>query len=150
MNRYQGDPAVRITEYGASMRFLGGQPVMDQGLENSVQISLFTLSGWWGNALLADANKIGSDFEEQRTIVDVQTIQDYTDAARLALQWMADNRIADKIDVTITNPTLDHIKATISIYPPGHDAMKLLFNKSGLNWIAQAVNPAHERFPEVV
>jgi len=146
-NRFQGDPAIKITESGASMKFIGGQPVMDQGLENAVTISLFTKPGWWGNALIRDDNKkIGADFERVRVTVDLQTINDYADAARQALKWMKDSNLASRVEVTVTNPRTDWIKTQIDIYPPGQDLQSLLFLKNGLNWISQAVNPAHKRY----
>ncbi len=146
-NRYQGDPAIELTPSGASMTFKGGQPVMDQGIENAVIISLFTKPGWWGNTLITDENKkIGSTFEQIRTIIDVQTINDITDAATQALAWMKNSNLANKTEVTVTNPIGDQIKTAILIMPPGQDARKLLFLKNGLNWISQAQNPAHERY----
>ena len=149
-NRFQGDPAVKITENGARMKFIGGQPVMDQGLENAVQISLFTKKGWWGNFLLGENEKIGSNFESIRVVVDIQTINDYRDDAVLALKWMTDVGLASKIDVTVTNPYINQIWTKIIITPPGQDAMELLFIKNGLNWILQAQNPAHERMTDVI
>ncbi len=146
-NRFQGDPAIKITDSGATMKFIGGQPIMDAGLENAAIISLFTKPGWWGNTLIADENqKIGSEFEQIRTIIDVQTINDYNDAATLALKWMRDSGIASKIDIEVTNPSNDIINTSIIIRPPGSDLTELLFIKNGLNWLSQAQNPAHERF----
>lgn len=147
-DRFQGDPAVKITENGATMEFKGGQPIMDQGLENAAQISLFTKRGYWGNTLTQDENeKIGSDFEQIRPVIDIETINDYTDDARVALQWMKTVGLASKIDINVTNPRLDLISTSVLIYPPGVDTLtELLFIKNGLNWLQQAANPAHERF----
>lgn len=146
-NRFYGDPAVRITEQGAQMKFIGGQPIMDQGLENAVQISLFTKPGWWGNTLnKEDSKNIGSTFEEQRTIIDTQTINDYRDAATLALAWMKTVNLVSKIEIDVTNPVGNQIRTAIRLYPPGRDVVELLFFQNGLNWIRQAQNPAHERF----
>lgn len=146
-NRFQGDPAIKITEQGATMKFIGGQPIMDQGLENAVIISLFTKRGYWGNALEQDENKkIGSDFERQRTIVDIQTINDVRDDVNVALQWMKDVNLVSKIEVDVTNPYTDQIWVNIKLYPPGQDVQELLFFKNGVNWISQAKYPAHERF----
>jgi phage gp46-like protein len=145
-NRFQGDPALQITLNGADMRFIGGQPVMDQGVNNAALISLFTKRGWWGNVLFTDVNqKIGADFEEIRTIVDVQTLNDYNDAARGALKWMTDSGLASRVDVDVTNPVTNQIRTTVAIYPPGQDLEELKFLKNGINWISQAANPAHER-----
>ena len=120
---------------------------MDQGLENAVTISLFTKPGWWGNTLLKNENqKIESDFEQVRTVIDVQTINDYRDAAEKALEWMRTVNLASRIEVTVTNPKTDWIKTQINIFPPGQDVQTLLFLKNGLNWLSQAQFPAHERF----
>jgi len=150
-DRFQGDPAIKLTPSGATMDFNGGQPVMDQGLENYQIISLFTKKGWWGNILFENVNqKIGSDFEEIRTIIDIQTINDYTDAARTALKSMKDSGLAKSIDINVTNPSNDFIKISILTTPPSKDITELLFIKNGLNWIQQAQNPAHERFTDVL
>ena len=63
-NNYQGDPRLFLDENGSYLKFKGGQPVMDKGLENMVYIKLFTSKGWAGNTLFSNpANHIGSDFE---------------------------------------------------------------------------------------
>ncbi|GAH42746.1 unnamed protein product [marine sediment metagenome] len=147
INRFQGDPAIKIEMDGATMKFIDGQPVLDQGLENAALISLFTKPGWWGNTLEQDENKkIGSNFERQRTIVDVQTINDVNDDADAALKSMKDSGLVSKFDITVTNPYTDQIYVGIIFYPPGQDAQELLLLKNGMNWINQAKNPAHERF----
>jgi phage gp46-like protein len=149
-SRFSGDPAIKITPDGARMKFRGGQPEMDQGLDNYVQISLFTRRGWWGNTLLTDPNqKIGSDFAKPEPVIDVQTINTKRDNARIALKAMTDSKLASKIDITVTNPRLDYIKTDIKIYPPGQDIQELLFLKNGINWIYQATNPAYERLEDV-
>lgn len=146
MSRYQGDPAISVDEMGAHMTFRGGQPVMDRGLENYVLISLLTLPGWWGNVLTTDPNRrLGSSFSRPRTHVDVRTVNEYGDDARSALRAMTDSGLASKIDVAVANPRADEIRTTIRIYPPGQDARTLVFTRNGLNWIAQATEPAHER-----
>ena len=150
-NRFQGEPAVTLKNGGASMQYISGQPVMDQGLENTTQISLFTKPGWWGNVLFSDPNKkIGSTFQEIRPIIDIQTINDYTDAADDALSWMKKVKLASKIDIEVTNPYNDQIRTKIIITPPGQNINELLFTSNGLNWIAQANNPAHARFNDAL
>lgn len=119
---------------------------MDQGIENVVTISLFTKKGWWGNALIKDKNKkIGSDFEQVRTTVDIQTINDYREAAEKALAWMRTVNLASSLDIRVINPRTDWIKTGISVFSPGKDVQEFLFLKNGLNWLSQAKNPAHER-----
>lgn len=148
-NRTQGDPAVQITENGAKMKFIGGQPVMDQGFENAALISLFTRRGYWGNVFFnKQSEKIGSDYELQsmQPIVELKSINDITDATEKALSWMHDVKIANEIIVDVVNPNANNIKMSAKIKSPGRDAVELLTFKNGANWTAQAVNPAHERF----
>lgn len=151
-NRYAGDIAVKITESGAKMKFINGQPVMDQGLENSVIISLFTKEGYWGNILESEqSKKIGSKVEKQalEPIVNLQSVNDMTDAIDKALSWMTESKLAQSYDIEVLNPSSNNIKAAIKIYPPGRDSQTLLFLKNGLNWIGQAVNPANERMKNI-
>ena len=39
---YSGDPRIVLTADGADFDYIGGQPVMDQGVENLALISLLT------------------------------------------------------------------------------------------------------------
>jgi phage gp46-like protein len=150
-DRFSGDPAVKLTNNGAKMKFVGGQCVMDQGVENATLISLFTKPNWWGNTLIDDPNKkVGSKFERQRTIIDVQTINDVFDDATQALKWMKDSKLSSKIDITVTNPRLDFIQTKIDIYSPAGTLAQILLLKNGPNWISQAKNPAHERMKDVI
>jgi phage gp46-like protein len=151
-NRFQGDIAVKITADGSKMLFIGGEPVRDQGLENAVTISLYTKKGYWGNVLESqESKKIGSDVEKiaLEPIVDLQSVNNMTDAIDKALQWMTDTKLSQDNDITVVNPSSNNLKATIKITPPGRDSQTLLFLKNGLNWISQAQNPAHERMKSV-
>jgi phage gp46-like protein len=142
---FQGDPRVFITNNGANMEFRGGQPVMDQGLENYAILQLFTKSGWHGNTLFRDPNqKIGSDFEEaNKAPITVSSLNDVRDAAEKALQAMITTGLASEIIVDTTNPSGSIRETTILIRPVGADAFELLVSKNGANWIAQIRDPAH-------
>lgn len=147
-NRFAGDPAVTITPDGAKMKFINGEPVKDQGLENAVLISLFTKRGYWGNSLISEeSKKIGSDVEVTalEPIVSIQSVNNMTDAIDRALKWMTDTKLSKDNEITVTNPSSNNLRATIKITPPGRDSQTLLFLKNGLNWIGQALNPAAER-----
>jgi len=147
-NRFAGDPCIQVTQDGATMLFIGGQPVLDQGFENAVNISLFTRPNWFGNVFFKkNSEKIGSDYQDEceKTIVNITSINNITDAAERALKWMKDNGLADKINVTVANPKTDYIKTNIEISPPNSGNQNFLFTKNGANWIGQAQNPAHFR-----
>jgi phage gp46-like protein len=141
MDIFSGDPYLTLGKNGSRLTFKGGQPVMDQGLENMVLISLFTKQGWPGNVFFTDPNeKIGSDFiESTRQPITLSALVDIEQAAIRAL----DNPVFGKITVTVTNPTSDRLNIKISIEPPGQDSSTILLTRNGLNWQAQALNPAH-------
>ncbi len=150
MSRFQGDIKISITPDGAKMKFVDGEPVRDRGIENAAQISLFTKPGWWGNTLERDTNKkIGSKFERQRVIIDIDTLNEVRDDANKALQWMIDTNFISKFDLVIANPNLNYIEVYIKLYPPGQDIQELLFFTNGINWINQAFSPAYLKMEDV-
>src|SRR4030042_4920249 len=145
-SRFQGDPAIHITQDGATMRFIGGQPVMDQGFENAALISLFTKPGYWGNTLCKkQSEKIGSEFEDQcnKPIQSITSLNDISDADTQALKWFEDNNIANNISIEVTNPKTDKLNVSIKI-----GTTELLMSKNASAWKAQANCPVHDKFPE--
>lgn len=140
---FQGDPRLFLDEDGSYLVFKGGQPVMDQGLENLALISLFTRQGWSGNTLFQDpAQQIGSDFEvAAEQPITLQTINDVTDAAEKALTSEA----FGDVTINVTNPNGYRTDVRVLIEPPGQDVGELLVSRNGLNWVAQKFFPAHER-----
>jgi phage gp46-like protein len=146
-NKYEGDVKVIITEDGADMIFRGGQPLMDQGLENASQIPWFTRNGWVGNLFLRDANQqVGSDFEEKaQGTVTVSKLIEIQKEGEAAWQKLIDSGLASRVIVRASNPSGSQTQVAGLIQPPGRDLEILLATKNGANWIAQKENPAHER-----
>ena len=143
IDRFQGDPRLVLTENGAKFVYSGGQPVMDQGVENQALIALFTTRGWAGNILFTDPNqKIGSDFItaslEAITLTSLNKIRD------AALKALAAPIFGD-IAVEVTNPTSYQIKTEIEIKPPGEDPQTIILLKNGINWVLQGTDPASGR-----
>lgn len=147
IDRYQGDPALFLSENGSRMIFKGGQAILDAGFENAVKISLMTKQGWIGNDLFRNENKkVGSDFLKiNEGSITLQGLNLREQSAKKALQWMIDSGIAQEIEVAIENPTGYILDYYILIKPPGKTAQELFFTKNGSNWIAQRFDPAHER-----
>jgi phage gp46-like protein len=145
-DRFQGDPAVFIEENGAYMVFKGGQPVMDQGLENATEISILTKLGWWGNDLETEESKlIGSNYQDiGLEPITLDNLSDLEEAASRALQWMVKKGLA-VFDVSVNNPNGNRRDATILIQPPGKELQTFILTENGLLWKAQAEYPAHER-----
>ena len=142
-NIFQGDPRLFLDENGARFEFIGGQPIMDGGLENLALISLFTDKGWPGNDLFRDPDqKIGSDFElSTRQPITMSSLNMIRDAALKAL----DNQAFGEVSVEVTNPVSQRITVRVLIKSPGDDVRELLLSTNGLNWQIQALSPAHER-----
>jgi len=132
---YQGDPKITIDEDGADMRFVNGQPIMDQGVENLAIISLFTDGEWLGNALYeVTQEQIGSGFEESvRQPITLSNLIDTQLAAEQALKIDAFNRV----DVVVNNPLNIRRDIRITIEPPGQDVQTLLLTNNGYNWVLQ-------------
>ena len=83
---FSGDPKIYITADGADLRYSGGQPVMESGLENHALISLFTREGWAGNIFLAANRKVGSDFEKTAIgTISLSKLADVENSAERAL-----------------------------------------------------------------
>ena len=142
IDTFQGDPALTLGANGADLTFKGGQPVMDQGLENQARISLFTALGWPGNFLLPDTQQIGSDFEEKaRGPITVTSLAGLEKTAEAAM----DDPVFGTIRATASNPESWRINMVVEVAPPGESTSVISLTKNGQNWINQAANPAHER-----
>lgn len=146
-DRFQGDPRIILTPDGSTLKFKGGQPVMDAGLENYVLIALFTHPGWCGNVLFDNpSQKIGSDFEETNELpITISNNEIVREAAIRALGNMQTDGLAESVVVEVTNPFGSARQTKILITPPGGNVRELLLTKNGLNWLAQANDPAYKR-----
>jgi hypothetical protein len=141
MDRYSGDPRIIIGKNGWTLDYEGGQPIMDQGIENEALQRLLTRKGWCGNLFLYPASQIGSDFldvcEAPITLQSVTT--DIPNAAVRALQ--GDLFPAENISVTVTNPSGWNLSITINL----GSGVVLTLDRRGMLWTTQATNPASAR-----
>jgi hypothetical protein len=129
-----------MTQNGATLDYQGGQPVMDQGLENEAQIRLFTREGWCGNVFLRPENQIGSPFEAAISgqAITLSGLEKIRNLADIALDGPA---FPDR-KIIVENPTSDITLLTADLGP---GKAPLLFQRNGTNWAAQAQNPASAR-----
>ncbi len=142
-DQFDGDIAFILTPDGGQIIYTGGQPLMDPGgLENAVTISLFTALGYWANALNEnDPDKqIGSDFEERVKPKAITTVylRDVEDAARDALQWMINQKIAQTIEAVTIWPELNTVNLEILITMPDGETVTVRYE---LNWEAGVLFP---------
>jgi phage gp46-like protein len=153
--QYQGDPKLYVNETGAYLKFKGGQPVMDQGLENRVAIPLLTRrrsksdkKPWVGNLVFLNSkHRIGSDFEEAfEAPITLSSLEDRKKAGEKALQSMIDDKLASDIIVTVTNPTGYRIDTNFLIKAPKFSEVGISYN--GANWIIQNTDPPEPDPPD--
>lgn len=127
----------------------------DEGLTTAVLVSLFTdrrvsadeelppgetsRRGYWGDSFPEVQNdKIGSRLwllnrEKQLQIV-IEKAREY---AREAVQWLLDDRVANRVDVVVESPAFQTLLIQITIYRPSADPVNFRYN---YNWQAQAVS----------
>ena len=111
-DRFEGDPKLYLTPNGAELYYMGGQPVMERGLENQALISLFTRDGWAGNVFLPPENRIGSDFEVTCAgSITRSKLADIENSADRALSSKAFSRV----DTRARNPTSNHLRVEITV-----------------------------------
>ncbi len=140
---FQGDPLITLGPNGSRVHYTGGQPILDQGVENLAIISLFSKPDWVGNALISNPDQqIGADFVEAAN--QPITIQSLTDVEQSAVRAL-DSPVFGRVTATATNPESDRLNVRILIEPPGQDSATIILTRNGLNWQAQATNPAHAR-----
>ena len=140
---YSGDPRVFLSANGARLYYKGGQPVMDQGIENSALIDLFGGEDWAGNIFFDDEEeKIKSKFLKAASgPITIGYLRDVEQAAEQSLT----SSIYGTVKATATNPSSFITQVNILIEPPGGEAFNLLLTKNGINWQFQKLNPAHAR-----
>ena len=141
-NRFEGDPKIIVGPDGWTIQYIGGQPVMDQGLENVATISLLTKENWVGNNFLTEKQKISSSLRRiSAGSINILKLNDIRQAAEKSL----DIDVFGNVEAEVLNPVSSYIKLNILIQPPGRDIEKLTLERNGQNWINQALNPAYRR-----
>ncbi len=138
-NIFDGDPKLFLDENGSRLEFKGGQPEMDQGFSNFINISLFTKKGWCGNTLFDNVDEqIGSDVEiEAEKPITLQSLNNLRDEV---LKAVSSSAFGDtEVNVEVINPSGYQRKILIEIKPPGQDIKQFIFTKNGLNWLGQAL-----------
>ena len=141
-DQFDGDPKLIVTKNGSTLKYVNGQPVMDQGFENQVNISLLTTS-WIGNIFFDnESERIGSEFEEatKKTI----TLSSLTDIERKAEEALVSIYFGSIIAL-VTNPVANKLDVNINIKPNVGEGGNILLSNNGNNWISQAKYPANER-----
>ena len=154
INRFEGDPRLILGPDGSTIEYKGGQPVMDQGLENQLLIDLFTLdqdqttgAEWWGNLTFPDPlEQIGSSYVRD-VINEPLTLNGLANIEQSAGKALTDP-IYGEITSDVTNPESTRINNIVRVSSPGNDVEILATTTNSVNWKAQANEPAYRNLTE--
>lgn len=138
---YSGDPLIIIGPSGATLQFSGGQPLMDQGVQNEATLRLFTDSDWVGNFVLPAQNQMGSKFESL-TLGQGLTLSKLQTTSDLAVKALSLSPVFNSVSAVATNPSSDRVKLVATVGP---GTAPLSLEKNGPNWQNQAVSPAGQK-----
>lgn len=137
-----------ILEGNGNIRIVNGEPIMDQGFETPVYISIEGGTGnvedWFGNDYLSEAQQIVSKSAEFRegSPLTSSSILTHDELVAQDLEWMITVGIADDIDIETTITGKNRIGMKVDILK---DDDKVATIEWQLNWKAQRDNPANER-----
>jgi phage gp46-like protein len=143
--RFEGDPKVYIDEDGSFLKWVNGQPVMDQGFENFEIISLLTEGEYWGDFLETDPDEKFKNcrfIDSQNTSINISSLNSYRTNAEFALEWLVKNKIAKELIVNVTNPNGNRLNFEIVTKSPTNQDVINLSNVNN-KWYYQANNPAY-------
>lgn len=147
------DFALVMGEFGGDIVVDGFDIARDDGLETSVNISLFAdaratpdlipaelpkddLRGWWGDISNQPGDKTGSLLwllkREKQTASTLSRAKQY---CRDALKWMLEDRVASRVEVDAQYVATGWMQITIDIYRPTGEAVRYRYN---YEWAAQA------------
>lgn len=146
------DLGLRWGDYDADLTVQANDIEIDDSLETAVIVSLFTdrraedsdelppgvsdRRGWWGDAFpTSDSDRIGSRLwllsREKQTADVLRRAEEY---ARQSLQWLLDDRIAERVVVTAEVVRPGWLGLAIEIFRPRQGAVTYRYN---LAWQAQ-------------
>lgn len=89
------DVKLSDTLEGGEIEVINMEVTVDNGLDTSVYISLFTHNNWWAGFYGSDLYKIKKNSQENRLIAK-QYIQQ-------SLQWMIDEGVAESVTVELSS-----------------------------------------------
>lgn len=126
-----------------NIRIINGEPVMTQGFESAVYISIDgdNGDGWWANEYLSQAQKVQSKFAAYRkgTPLTSGALLTGEELILQDLQWIIDTNAADKVLSYLSIIGKNKVQADIRI---SIDGVLVNMNPFQLNWKAQKDFPA--------
>lgn len=141
-----------VDSFSADFSIAANDLATDDGLETAMILSLFTdrraedgddlpdgetdRRGWWADAHpVIPSDRFGSRLWLLDRAKQTQETLDLAEAyAREALQWLLDDKVSDRIEITASIPRLDVLGLEVTVYKPQVDPVSYRFNYT---WAAQ-------------
>jgi len=115
-------------------------------LRDKVQTIIFLGGSQGAKAINRLALQIAPQLKERGIKIIHQAGQNNIDEVQKAYDDLGiEAEVFGNVEVEVINPESSKLEVTIRIEPPGQDVRTLILTRNGLNWIAQAQNPAYRR-----
>lgn len=126
----------QVVDSGADFAIEDNDLATDGGLAAAVMVSLFTdrrvdgERGWWGDAVpVVENDEIGSRlWTLERAKPTEQNARLAEEYSREALQWMIDDRVIDRLEVTASFPRARALGLYVRVARPGEDFVNYQFS----------------------
>lgn len=137
----EGDPKIFLTPDGMDLEFVDGLPVMENGLENVVAISLGSDLGFSFNRIATTgAESVGSSFiEESKKAITVDQLKIIEDAAEKSLAWAVSDGLIKSATAEMIYVRNTGYQLQITIAPPVGNNRILIYGQNGDSWVAQQI-----------
>ena len=137
MDLFGGDPRLYDNGDGGDLLIQGGQPVMDQGLQNSAYLSHFLEPNWWGWSSDPDNPKIIDSGNllalSKRSVLTPAILNDAKSAAEKDLAWMVSEGVAKSVECSAEIIGIGILGVEDAITEPDGTTTTVRWN---LNWTA--------------
>ena len=136
------DVKVILNKNGAELQLVGADFVRDNGITNSILLSLFTdrniegKAGWWGDTINNDNQIIGSRLFmiKKNSHNNRNMLREYI---KEALEWIKDEGTAKEINIKILRYSSQKVEFKIIITQPDGKELNYLYVK---NWSNEKEN----------
>lgn len=125
---------------GGELTFTGGDIASDNGIYTSVYLSLFS-GGCWANLFSSDVDTDRAFATALFTTITPNALRTIESEAKLALEWLIEDGVAQSVEVEAISPQHNRINITITVNEPegGSQTFGLIWDSEREN-VARFVN----------
>lgn len=120
----EGDLYLAPSPDGGEISFEGGQPLMEDALNNALYISLIGDSDFWGNTLVSENEVLqGSIFDVLNgATLNNQTRLDLIAKAEFLLAWLVREGVMKSVSASAFIESAESVKLTLTLTEPNGQA----------------------------